>query len=78
MNDQDFEQLRILLIKILNIRPCPSDSDDADIIDVDFISEKQKRIMSLVYDCCIFLAKVVFLTFVFLCLLRLLKNYLLQ
>lgn len=24
MNDQDFEQLRILLIKILNIRPCPS------------------------------------------------------
>lgn len=59
-----------------------SDSDDADIIDVEFVSEKRKRIrkmiVGLVYDCCIFLAKVVFLTFVFLCLLRLLKNYLLQ
>ena len=24
MNDQDFEQLKIFLIKMLNIRPCPS------------------------------------------------------
>lgn len=58
----------------------PNNNDD--IVDVDFISKKQKRIrkmiVGLVYDFCIFLAKVVFLTFVFLCLLRLLKNYLLQ
>jgi len=52
--------------------------DDVDIVDVEFVSEKRKMIMGLVYDFCIFLAKVVFLTFVFLCLLRLLKNYLLQ
>lgn len=54
-----------------------SDSDDADIIDVEFVSEK-KRIMSLVYDCCLFLAKVVFLTFGIHYVLMLLKNYLLQ
>lgn len=54
----------------------PNNNDD--IVDVEFVSEKRKMIMGLVYDFCIFLAKVVFLTFVFLCLLRLLKNYLLQ
>ena len=54
-----------------------SDSDDADIIDVELVSEK-KRIMSLVYDCRLFLAKVVFLTFGIHYALLLLKNYLLQ